>query len=104
MLLYLSTYPSPVRWWWQQVPASSSIRVRACFGVGVFDVRSGVAIPTPVAEYITQLSKDPSFIHPAETERGWWHQDDRFIFDRPEEELVEDEDTDECGLRGNELI
>ena len=71
---------------------------------GVFDVRSGVAIPTPVAEYITHLSKDSSFIHPAETERGWWHQDDRFIFDRPEEELVEDEDADECGLRGNELI
>lgn len=71
---------------------------------GVFDVRSGIPIPTPLAEYIAQLATDPACIHPAENEKGWWHQEDRFIFDRPEEELVEDKETGGCGLRGSELI
>ena len=67
---------------------------------GVFDVRSGIPIPTPLAEYITQLGKDPAYVHPADDEKGWWHQDDRFIFDGPEEELVGEKGIDDCGHRG----
>lgn len=69
---------------------------------GVFDVRSGVVIPTPLADYLAQIAKDPDFIHPAESEPGWWHKDDRFIFERAEAELVEEETaSDDCGVRGD---
>jgi dTDP-4-dehydrorhamnose reductase len=68
---------------------------------GVFDVRSGVVIPTPLADYLTRVAKDPDYIHPAENEPGWWHSEDRFIFERIEAELVEEEtSTDDCGARG----
>ena len=79
-------------------------KAKGDYEAGVFDVRSGIPIPTPLAEYITQITKDPSFTHRAENEAGWWHRDDRFIFDRPEEELVEEDDSaDECGSRGEDL-
>jgi dTDP-4-dehydrorhamnose reductase len=68
---------------------------------GVFDVRSGVPIPTPLAEYISQITKDPAYIHPAENQKGWWHRDDRFIFDKDEEAVVEERAEGECGLRGD---
>jgi len=48
---------------------------------GVFDIRSGVPHPTPMADYLIRLAGDPEYVHPAEREKGWWHQDDRFIFD-----------------------
>lgn len=64
---------------------------------GVFDVRSGVPIPTPLADYLLSISKDPDYIHPAESEKGWWHQEDRFLFERAEAELIEDTAT--CGSR-----
>jgi dTDP-4-dehydrorhamnose reductase len=51
---------------------------------GVFDIRPGEPIPTPVAEYFIELSKDPEYIHPAEQEKGWWCREDRFIFDTEE--------------------
>jgi dTDP-4-dehydrorhamnose reductase len=57
---------------------------------GVFDISSGHPIPTPMADYLIRLAEDPEYIHPAEKEKGWWHQDDRFIFDNyVEEELME---------------
>ena len=46
---------------------------------GVFDIRSGVPVSTPVAEYFTRLAKDPDYVHPAELEQGWWQQNDRFL-------------------------
>lgn len=48
---------------------------------GVFDVSSGVPMATPLADYFKCLSEDPEYVHPAEAERGWWHQEDRFVFD-----------------------
>ena len=60
---------------------------------GVFDIRSGAPVSTPMTEYLTRLTEDPEYVHPAEKEKGWWHQEDRFIFDRyaEGEVLVEDE-------------
>ncbi len=56
---------------------------------GVFDISSGIPEATPMMRYLTQLAEDPDYVHPAQTEKGWWHQEDRFIFDPiPEEELV----------------
>lgn len=67
---------------------------------GVFDIRSGVPIPTPMADYLTRLSEDPDYIHPAEKEKGWWHREDRFVFDGYAEALLVDDDED-CDLRGD---
>ena len=78
-------------------------RSKGDYESGVFDVRSGVPIATPLAEYITALSKDPGYVHPAENEPGWWHREDRYIFERPDEELVgEDTQGNDCHLRGED--
>jgi dTDP-4-dehydrorhamnose reductase len=69
---------------------------------GVFDVRSGVPVPTPLADYLISLSEDPGYIHPAEEQKGWWHREDRFIFDGYSERelMVEDgEPGDDCATR-----
>jgi dTDP-4-dehydrorhamnose reductase len=64
---------------------------------GVFDIRSGVPIPTPVADYFKRLSQNPDYIHPAESEKGWWHQEERFIFDGYSEvEVLVDEGEEDC--------
>lgn len=71
---------------------------------GVFDVRSGATVPTPLSDYLKQITRDPDFIHPAEQQKGWWHHDDRFIFERyAEEALIEDERADDCALRGDDI-
>lgn len=49
---------------------------------GVFDVRFGLPVATPLANYLRQVATDPEYVDPAEQERGWWHLDDRFIFDQ----------------------
>ncbi len=49
---------------------------------GVFDVRTGVPVPTPMAEYLISLKRDPDYVHPAESEPGWWQLEDRFIFEQ----------------------
>jgi len=48
---------------------------------GVFDISSGQPVVTPMAEYLINLSEDPEYIHLVEKERGWWHRDDRFIYE-----------------------
>lgn len=48
---------------------------------GVFDVSSGTPQATPLAEYLLRLSGDPHYVHPAQSEKGWWHREDRFLFD-----------------------
>lgn len=47
---------------------------------GVFDVRSGVPVATPLADYLMHLARDPGYVHPATLEKGWWRQDDRFLY------------------------
>lgn len=57
---------------------------------GVFDIASGTPVPTPLADYLTSISGDAEYIHPAQSEKGWWHQEDRFIFDNYPELIYED--------------
>lgn len=57
---------------------------------GAFDVSSGVPVGTPLADYIQRLAVDPLFIHPAMQEDGWWQQDERFIFEYREPEILEE--------------
>lgn len=63
------------------------------YELGAFDVRSGVPVATPLAGYLTQLAKDPSYVHPATCERGWWHREHRFVFEKSPE-IVEDPDAE----------
>ena len=48
---------------------------------GAFDLSSGKPVRTPVGEYIHKLAKDPDFIHPALDQKGWWHHENRFLFE-----------------------
>ena len=72
---------------------------------GVFDVRSGTPVPTPLADYLKEITRDPNYHHPVESQPGWWHRDDRFIFERyAEEALIEDAARqDDCALRGDDV-
>jgi dTDP-4-dehydrorhamnose reductase len=54
---------------------------RGTYESGAFDVSSGEPLPTPVADYIRKLSEDPEFVHPAMEQKGWWHEEDRFLFE-----------------------
>jgi dTDP-4-dehydrorhamnose reductase len=49
---------------------------------GAFDVSSGTPVPTAVAEYVKKLSLDPNFVHSSTEQKGWWHDDDRFLFEQ----------------------
>lgn len=57
---------------------------------GVFDVSAGTPLGTPLAEYITTLSTDPTFEHVALDEPGWWEEESRFIFERESPEVLEE--------------
>lgn len=70
---------------------------------GVFDIRPGEPIPTPMTEYLIELSKDPQYVHPAEKEQGWWQCEDRFIFEREEEFMIEESFGDDGELRGDSV-
>jgi dTDP-4-dehydrorhamnose reductase len=64
---------------------------------GVFDLSTGEPQATPLAHYLTMLKEDPEYIHPAQSEKGWWHQEDRFIFDNyTSEALVGNDDIKDC--------
>jgi len=76
-------------------------RKRGDYESGVFDVRYGKPKPTPLADYLKNISGNPDFVHPAEAEKGWWHQEDRFIFERDTEEAVLEEDK-ACEPRGTQ--
>jgi len=77
---------------------------RGDYEAGVFDVRTGTPLRTPLGDYLTRLSADPHYIHPAEQDKGWWQREDRFLFDQYREEaLVEDAaSADDCTLRGGD--
>ena len=47
---------------------------------GVFDIRSGSPVATPLADYLMHLARDPGYVHPAALEKGWWRQEDRFLY------------------------
>lgn len=71
---------------------------------GVFDVRSGKPTPTPLADYLKQITQDANYHHPVEDQPGWWRREDRFIFERyAEEALIENERADDCALRGEDV-
>jgi dTDP-4-dehydrorhamnose reductase len=57
---------------------------------GAFDVTSGKAVRTPLADYLQTLSSDPHHIHPATSGQGWWKHPSRYLYDQATpEELVE---------------
>ncbi len=49
-------------------------RVNGHYESGVFDVKSGKARPTLLAEAVNSLARGEQFDHPALQERGWWHR------------------------------
>jgi dTDP-4-dehydrorhamnose reductase len=49
---------------------------------GAFDISTGRPVRTPVGDYIHQLSIDPFYEHLAMNEKGWWHDESRFLFER----------------------
>jgi dTDP-4-dehydrorhamnose reductase len=57
---------------------------------GAFDISSGAAVGTPLAEYIEKLSSDPLFEHPVLRQQGWWEEESRFIFERFAPEVLEE--------------
>lgn len=48
---------------------------------GSFDVSSGVLRQTPVAEFVMKLSQDQEYVHPSMEQKGWWNDEDRFLFE-----------------------
>jgi dTDP-4-dehydrorhamnose reductase len=48
---------------------------------GAFDVSTGTRIATPVAEFVKKLSSDPEYFHPAMEQKGWWHDEERYLFE-----------------------
>ncbi len=52
---------------------------------GVFDLREGVPVPTPLAEVVTQIAQGGPPAHPALLRPGWWRRPDRIIYDLSEE-------------------
>lgn len=59
---------------------------------GVFDVRSGIPVPTPLANYIRSIVRDPEYRDKAESEKGWWLCEDRFLFHTGDLEVVDSRD------------
>jgi dTDP-4-dehydrorhamnose reductase len=49
---------------------------------GAFDVSTGVPVRTPIGDYLAQIALDPFCNHPAMSDKGWWHEEDRFLFER----------------------
>lgn len=49
---------------------------------GAFDISSGTPLRTPLGDYIARLASDPHYEHPALREKGWWHDESRFLFER----------------------
>jgi dTDP-4-dehydrorhamnose reductase len=48
---------------------------------GAFNIHAGIPVPTALATYLTKLSQEPEYLHPALNQKGWWHHDERFLFD-----------------------
>ena len=49
---------------------------------GVFDVRSGIPRPTALTAFIKNIIASQNFIHPVIEQKGWWHRDIRFEYDK----------------------
>jgi dTDP-4-dehydrorhamnose reductase len=48
---------------------------------GAFDISTGRCELTPLGKFLTQLSRDPEHSNPALESKGWWHEEDRFLFE-----------------------
>lgn len=47
---------------------------------GVFDLRSGVPVPTGLAELVRQMARGELPSHPALSQNGWWYNESRACF------------------------
>lgn len=47
---------------------------------GVFDMRSGTARPTALRDFIKQLTRQETTLHPLSKDKGWWQRDCRYIY------------------------
>jgi dTDP-4-dehydrorhamnose reductase len=52
------------------------------YETGCFDVSSGFAQPTLIAQWIAARARGARFEHPVLTSEGWWRRDDRMIVER----------------------
>lgn len=57
-------------------------RANGHYEPGLFDVRSGRAVPTALADFVEQLAKGGKPAHPAMAQFGWWHHADRIAHPR----------------------
>ena len=60
-------------------------RANGHYEPGVFDVRSGVPVPTQLAEVVAQIARGDAPSHPALARRGWWRDPSRTCFPCGEE-------------------
>jgi dTDP-4-dehydrorhamnose reductase len=63
---------------WDKLLTSKSMN----YEPGVFDLRSGTPRPTALASLIKSLISSQEYEHPLLEEKGWWHRDIRFIYDK----------------------
>ena len=55
---------------------------------GIFDVRSGIPRPTQLTSLIRSIAKAQNYIHPVLIDKGWWHRDIRFEYDRTTDNII----------------
>lgn len=48
---------------------------------GAFDLRAGTPEPTPLVDFLRELSGNPNHHHPALEHKGWWQQENRRLYD-----------------------
>lgn len=49
---------------------------------GAFDLRSGTPRPTALTKVLKSLSSSQNYSHPLVQQKGWWHRDIRFIYEK----------------------
>jgi dTDP-4-dehydrorhamnose reductase len=49
---------------------------------GAFNCTDGETVVTPLAEFISKLSSNPDYQHPAALQPGWWEEESRFLFEK----------------------
>lgn len=54
---------------------------------GAFDLRSPEPRPTHMARLIKSLASQSDCHHPVLQEKGWWHREDRFLYNDPERSI-----------------
>jgi beta-glucosidase/6-phospho-beta-glucosidase/beta-galactosidase len=55
-------------------------RANGYYEAGLFDVRSGVPVPTELAGFVRRLANGEDPAHAALNRRGWWHNPDRITY------------------------